>query len=254
MSDTPDQQSQENDKEQLATLIKVAIIAGIGGLILIIFIVLQYTMSKKTNGTLVLPNGTTYMGPSTEENKETQVLPTNPPSKQTNVFTAPSDGKWKTVKGNVYPYTFSAPETLKLVTFPNDKYDIYAIDWGGITPQSNVLIGVDNLKNDAKKSEYISSPKKVYVSEWWKQFGGLKGVASIKEFTNSNGLKGYRAQYATTTGQVPNEDVFFEIDERPEVVIHLARGVLDQAVFDKMIDSLNWTESPKPEPTKTTSD
>ncbi len=240
----------QDEKEQLTTLIKVAAVAGIGGLILIIFIVIQYVFMKRTPGTIVLPNGTTYLGPSTEQNQTPPPIAdsTTPPAP---LFTETADEDWREVRGKTYPYFFSAPESMKLVTFPNDAYDIYAIDCCNILPQSNVLVGVDNLEKNAEKKQYISSPKKVYVQEWWKQFGGLKGVGSLVEFTNSEGLKGYRAQYTNAQNQTPNEDVFFEVEGNPQYVIHLARGVMDQAVFDKIIDSVGWRKpasTPAPTP------
>lgn len=240
-----------DEKEQLTTLIKVAAVAGVGGLILIIFIVIQYAFMKRTPGTIVLPNGTTYLGPSSEQTQAPQAPATNQTATQAPQITETPDDDWKDVRGKTYPYYFSVPESMKLVTFPNDDYDIYAIDCCNILPQSNVLIGVDNLDKTADKKQYISSPKKVYVQEWWKQFGGLKGVGSLDEFTNSEGLKGYRARYTNAQGQTPNEDVFFEVEGNPKYVIHLARGVMDQSLFDKIVDSVGWS---KPANTPTSPD
>ena len=59
------------------------------------------------------------------------------------------------------------------------------------------------------------------------------------EFTNSNGIRGYRAKYLNSANQAPNDDVFFEVPE-PHFIIHVASGVLDAAVFDKLIDSVAW--------------
>jgi hypothetical protein len=156
-----------------------------------------------------------------------------------NQFTVAPDTIWEKVTGNVYPYSFSSPITLSLATFPDDKYDMYAIVWKGQPADQNVLMGVDNLKNDAARSHFISKPKITYVREWYKQFG-LKGVSSIVEFTNSNGLKGYKAKYFNSAGVANNTDVFFEVPGNPQYVVHFASGVLAPDVFDKMIDSVNW--------------
>jgi len=156
-----------------------------------------------------------------------------------NQFTAAQDTPWRIVKGNIYPYSFYAPTTLALTALPNNTYDIYAISWKNMPPDQNVLVGVDNLKNDASRSHFISEPKINYVREWYKQFG-LKGVASLDTFTNSNGLKGYKAKYFDSTGATPNTDVFFEIPDHPEYIIHLASGVLSPDVFNKLIDSVSW--------------
>jgi hypothetical protein len=169
-------------------------------------------------------------------NPTSQSTSTNP-----NQFSAAADVVWETVKGTIYPYSFSAPVTLALTTFPNDKYDMYAILWKGRPADQNVLMGVDNLKDDASRSHFIAEPKINYVREWYKLFG-LKGVSSIEQFTNSSGLKGYRAKYFNSAGETSNTDVFFEILGHPEYVIHFASGVLAPEIFDKILDSVAWTE------------
>jgi hypothetical protein len=157
----------------------------------------------------------------------------------TNEFSVASDTPWVTVNGNIYPYSFQAPATLSLTAIPNNPYDIYAILWKGMPADQNVLMGVDNVKNDANRSHYMNEPKINYVREWYKQFG-LKGISSIDTFTNSQGLKGYKAKYFNSAGATPNTDVFFEIPNHPEYVIHFASGILSKDVFEKMIDSVSW--------------
>lgn len=176
--------------------------------------------------------------------KQTEKTPTPTPAQSvsagnSNEFTVASDTPWVEVKGNIYPYSFQAPATLSLSAIPNNPYDIYAIEWKGMPPDQNVLMGVDDLKTDPARSHYISEPKINYVREWYKQFG-LKGVSSIDTFTNSKGLKGYKAKYFNSAGATPNTDVFFEVPNHPEYVIHLASGVLSDDVFEKMIDSVSW--------------
>ncbi len=243
-----DQTSASDEQQQLSSLIKVAAIAGVGGLLLLGFIVIQYSFAKKRDGTVVLPAGTTYLGPS---NSPTDAPATSAPEPAAPKVTYPDTDKWVTNKGKKYPYTFQTPQSMELVTFPDDIYDIYAIKWGNILPQSNVLIGVDNLRNDEKKKAYISGSKRTYVNEWWKQFSGLKGVSSIEEFVNSKGLKGYRVKYLNGSGQSPNDDIFFEIQGKPEYVIHLASGILDIDLFNKIVDTVGWpgAAAPTAEPT-----
>jgi hypothetical protein len=176
--------------------------------------------------------------------KKTEKPPTPTPAQSvsagnSNEFTAASDTPWVEVKGNIYPYSFQAPATLALTAIPDNPYDIYAILWKGMPADQNVLMGVDDLKNNPAKSHYISEPKMNYVREWYKQFG-LKGVSSIDTFTDSKGLKGYKAKYFNGAGETPNTDVFFEIPNHPEYVIHFASGVLSKDVFEKMIDSVSW--------------
>jgi hypothetical protein len=207
---------------------------GISAVILAL-IVLQHNLSFK--GTIVLPAGGTYLGPS----ETIKPAPTNPPSLPTSSegkFTVPKNATWVSVYGRIYPYSFQAPKSLTLVTFPQDQYDIYAISWNNQPPDQNVLIGVDNLNRTDTLKQYINVSKRGYVENWWKQFG-LTGVSSITEFTNSNNLKGYRAKYTVASGLSPNDDVFFETPN-PAYVIHLASGVLDISVFNLIIDSVSW--------------
>jgi len=214
------------------------IAAGIS-IVIIALIILQHNLSFKS--TIVLPAGGTYLGP-TQTPTQAPVAPVtnNAPQPISNAgkFTAPNNATWVSIFGRIYPYTFQAPKTLKLVTFPNDQFDIYAIDWNNAPPDQNVLIGVDNLNRTDNLKQYITVSKRGYVENWWKQFG-LTGVSSITEFTNSNNLKGYRARYTTASGLSPNEDVFFETPN-PADVIHLASGVLDTSVFNLIIDSVSW--------------
>ncbi len=245
---------------QLSSTINIIIACFVVSVLLLALIIFQHNMAFQKAGTIVLPAGGTYLGPSGQPMKEAQAkqdvasqhretpTPADRGSKPTPAatggekFTVSDDAPWVIVRGNTHPYSFISPKSLKLVTFPNDKYDIYAIDWNNLTPQSNVLIGVDNMNFSNSLKKYINVSKKTYVEEWWKQFGGLKGVLSITDFTNSKGLKGYKARYLNQANQAPNEDIFFEIPNHPELVMHLANGVLDQSVFDRIVDSVSWDE------------
>lgn len=190
---------------------------------------IYYSQLSGRHGTIVLPAGNTYLGPNVTRAPQ--------PS---STFTVSDDAAWHTIQGHIYPYTLSVPESLTLITFPDDPFDMYGISWGGITPISNVLIGVDDLTKDAAKSQYINQPKSVYVRSWWKQFTSLTGVSSVETFTNANGLKGYRVKYLNGANKSPNLDIFFEVPGNPQYVIHLTSGVLDPAVFAKIIDSVTW--------------
>mgnify|MGYP001572977386 CR=1 FL=1 len=192
-------------------------------IVLILLVILNHNLAFGKTSTIILPAGGTYLGPTDT---------TTP---------APTEA-FVTIRGRIYPYFFQAPTSLKLVTFPKDTYDIYAIAFDNQPPENNVLIGVDDLRKSDALKKYISVSKRKYVENWWKQFGGLKGVASIVEFTNSNGLKGYRAKFLNSANQSPNEDIFFEVKE-PWFVIHLASGVLERSVFESLVNSVGWTEN-----------
>jgi hypothetical protein len=245
----------EQNSESTPNIKNTGMIAAGVSVGLILLIILQHNLAFQKQGTIVLPAGGTYLGPTNTPTPMPQAVAvtSTPTAKSTpkagsesyttsdGKFAVGKDAVWVTVKGNKYPYSFSAPKTLSLVPLSQDQYDIYAIAFNNQPPDNNVLVGVDDLRRTEALKKYITISKRTYVEEWWKQFGGLKGVASIVEFTNSKGTKGYRAKYINSANQTPNEDVFFETPE-PHFVIHIASGVLDAAVFDQMIDSIAWNK------------
>jgi hypothetical protein len=88
--------------------------------------------------------------------------------------------------------------------------------------------------------QYISQPKIEYVQNWWTQWSGLKGVKSLEQFTNSKGMKGYKVKFINTAGESPNDDVFFEVPGRSDLMVRFGNGYLDKPVFDRIVDSFNW--------------
>src|SRR5690349_18330031 len=96
---------------------KISIIAVGITILMVIGVFIHYRQISGRPGTIVLPAGGTYLGPSS------QTQPTAQPEVKT-VFTATGDTPWHTIHGNIYPYTFSVPTTLTLTTFPNNPYDI----------------------------------------------------------------------------------------------------------------------------------
>jgi hypothetical protein len=189
-------------------VIAIAVAITVVGIILVL---VHYQQISGRQGTIIIPAGNTYLGPT-----PTQV---------------PSNEQLRTVKGRIYPYTMSVPESIALTTFPDDPYDMYAI--AGSDPASNVLIGIDTKANP-------SETKSAYIQSWRKQFSVLTGVKSIDPFTNSAGLKGYKVKFLNAGGESPNLDIFFEVPDKPQYVIHLSNGPLDGTVFDKIVDSVGW--------------
>jgi len=186
---------------------------------LILLIILQHNLAFQKNGTIVLPAGGTYLGPTS-----------SPPSPSL-PFLPASGGA---VHGQKYPYSFQTHESVKLVAL-GGAFDIYALSINNQPPENNVLIGVDDLNRTSELKKYIKGSKRAYVENWWKQFSALKGVETITEFTNKKGMKGYKATYINGS----TEDVFFETPD-PKYVIHLANGPLDQKIFDAIVDSVLW--------------
>ncbi len=198
----------ENDTSSYKKVIGLAVAVTVIGVVLVL---LHYRRISGKQGTIVIPAGNTYLGP----------IPTQ----------APSTGQRQTVKGHIYPYTLTVPATLALTTFPDDPYDMYAI--AGRDAASNVLIGIDAKANPRET-------KSTYIQNWRKQFSVLTGVGSIDPFTNSTGLKGYKVKFLNAAGEAPTLDIFFEVPDKPQYVIHLSNGPLDPAVFADIVDSVGW--------------
>jgi hypothetical protein len=107
---------------------------------LILLIILQHNLAFQKSGTIVLPAGGTYLGPT-----DTQApVPTavNVATAAPTVISTPKAGSesyttaegkfavgkdaiWIAIKGNKYPYSFNAPKALTLVALSQDQYDIY---------------------------------------------------------------------------------------------------------------------------------
>ncbi|MCJ7826027.1 hypothetical protein MUP56_00205, partial [Patescibacteria group bacterium] len=156
------------------------------------------------------------------------------------VFTVDEKTLWNIWKGKRFPYQFSYPETLPLTGFPNDPSDSAGISWNGKKPSENIIMSVIELSKNKALTPYIKKPKKEFVENWWKQFSGLSGVSAIAEFTNKKGLKGYKTRFINAQGQTPNLDIFFEVPNNPSLIIRIANGILDETVFDTIVESVEW--------------
>ena len=228
----------EEEREDLDSpdFVKLAV-ATIGGVLLIgatVYGAYRYSQSQSNN--IVLPGGVTYLGPSPKtDNPGTDKQPPTAPLR----FTAPSNDTWKTQSGKVYPYSFSYPSSLPLVVFPNDPIDSIAIQWGNIPPQQNILMNIEFI--DKRDPTAVNKPKYEFVKNWYKFFSGLKGVSKVQPFTNTAGMKGYKATYINWADQTPNVDVFFEVPKENNIMIHVANGILEPATFDRILDTIKWT-------------
>ncbi len=221
----------ENDEKQL-DIVKLTIVTIAGILILSVAIFAAYRYSQKQAGNIVLPGGVTYLGPSPTPSFFWEPSPT--PHR----FKADAAVTWKNYTGKIYPYTFSYPSTLIVVVFPDDPTDSVALSWDNIPPQLNILLNMEFI--DKRDPNLTTQPKVEYVKNWYKFFSGLKGVSKVEPFTNTNGMKGYKAYYINLADATPNIDVFFEIPGNNTTMIHLANGILDPNVFNRILDSLKW--------------
>lgn len=223
----------ENKKSSQLDIKKLSIAIVAIVLSLTLAVVVAYKYSQKQSGNIMLPGGVTYTGPTATPQ------PYKGPTPTPVIFTAASDVTWDIFGGKIYSFQFSFPTTLPLVVFPGDPTDSVAIDYAKIPPQQNILLNVELI--DKRDPSLLNKPKIEYVRNWYKFFPGLKGVAKVEPLTNTNGLKGYRALYINTLDQSPNTDVFFEIPSQPTLLIHLANGILEPKIFDRIVDSLRWS-------------
>ncbi len=205
------------------------VVAGVAFVILMGLTIVSYQYAKGRSGTVVLPGGITYLGPT----------PTQVPPPTSDKITIDPNVSWNTQKGKIYPYEFSYPSSLSLGVFPDDPHDAVTIFWGNTNAQENLLFRIEDLSKTPDMVQYIGKSKKAYAEIWWKQYN-WKGVSSITQFTNSKGLKGYRAKYVDNNGDTPFDNIFFEVPGRPELVIWMASRLLPSTVFDKIIDSVTW--------------
>jgi hypothetical protein len=211
---------------------KIAGITVAGIIILALSLYAGYRYSQSKRGNIMLPGGATYLG-NTPTPIPQAASPTPLPK-----FTATATIDWKDHAGEIYPYTISYPSTLPIVIFPTDPNDSVAIVWNNVPPQQNILINIERI--DSRDPKLVDQSKIEYVRNWYKFFTGLKGIANLEEFTNASGLKGYRASYLNTENTSPNIDVFFEVPKQKTILIHLANGMIDEKIFNKIVDNVKW--------------
>lgn len=216
--------------------LKIGIVAVIAVAILTGITVFAYQYAKKRSSTTVLPGGTTYLGPGNDQKN------TPAPVAETK-FSISSTTPWITYDGKKFKYSFSYPNTLPIVVFPNDVTDSVAVSWNNIPPQNNILVRVIDIRTtEPKMVQYIGQPE-TYVKNWWKQWSGLKGVKDVTQFVNAKGMTGYKAHFINNADQTPNEDVFFVVPGNSELMVRFGNGPLEQSVFDRIIDSFSWSAS-----------
>lgn len=211
---------------------QVIIPAAIISAVLFIGVFFSYVSARQKTGTVVLPGGITYLGPT-------------PTATPTSGDTSGTEGKiqipagttWKERTGATFPYAFMYPETLALGVFPNDPYDAITVFHQGTDANANIFFRIENLTT-LKKEQYIGNPME-YASTWWQDYA-WEGAENVRAFTNSSGLKGYRATYRNSQGKTPYDHVFFEVPGKPHLIIWMSGRLFEPLVFDRMVDSVSW--------------
>lgn len=202
---------------------KTLAVAGVAFLLLVSATYLSYRHTKSRTPQIVLPAGGTYLGPTPSLEK---------PASTAGKIPVPADAAWGTWTGKKFPYSFSYPTTLSLGFFPDDLFDAVTIFWNNTNPQENLLLRVE--KPTAKEKN-----TRLYVENWWRQYA-FTGVSTIEEFTTKQNLKGYRVGYKDSSGKIPYEHAFLEVPGKPELVIWMSQKLLDQSIFNRIVDSLIW--------------
>ena len=202
------------------------------GIILLLLVFVAFLSAKDRTGTIVLPGGITYLGPTTTP-EPTRLIT------RTGTLPVPPDTSWATYKGKLFPYRFSYPTNLSLGVFPNDPYDAVTVLTPGNDGSGNVFFRVDPLLT-MNKSSYVGKTEQ-YARDWWKSYT-WKGVKSVTEFQNSKGITGYRATYIDTNGDTPYDHVFFAVPSQPELVMWISGRLFDTQTFEKVIDSVSWSD------------
>ncbi len=205
----------EPEREEFSP--KILIPTLLVSLVLFAGMYIAYRTARSRPSTIVLPGGSTYLGP----------IPT-PMTPQRS---------WKTYKGKFFPYSFRYPSSFSLGWFTNDPYDAVTAFIPNTDANANIFFRVYDLTK-LKKTAYIGKPMD-YAQNWWKDYT-WKGVSSVTMFTNAAGLTGYRARYIDTSGNTPYDHVFFEVPGRTDLIVWMSGKLFTQDVFEKVVDSVEW--------------
>lgn len=215
---------------------------SIGILVIFLAIVffLYFWVSKKDKGGIVFPAGLNYTG---EES------PAAPPPAKRPVYDyaklAASSG-WVTYKSTRGQYSFQHPGEMIPLVFPGDVNDSTTFDVADVPAQFNILVLVETISNYDPK---YTGKSEEFVKNYWKFFGGLKGLQSIESFTNEKGLAGFKAVYVNKAGVGTGDNYFFPDPNDDNKVIHIGNVFPKEGetVFTRILNSLDVV---KPTPGK----
>jgi hypothetical protein len=204
--------------------------------VLFVGVFFSYVTARQKTGTVVLPGGVTYLGPTPTSTQKAEKTP-----QADGKIYIPADATWKSRTGAIFPYSFMYPETLSLGVFPNDPYDAVTVFYNNTDANANIFFRVENLTT-LKKQQYIGKPME-YASTWWQDYS-WEGVEKVSAFTNSSGLKGYRATYRDSQGNTPYDHIFLEVPGKNHLIIWMSGRLFAPDVFDRMANSVSWSTTP----------
>ena len=193
-----------------------------------------YNVSKKSKGALTMPAGINYLSPSGTANTKTVSLYDYAQLTQSTDLI--------TFKGKKFAFSFQYPKGLTPLTFIDDPSDAVTFKVNDMPAQSSLMMLVETI---SQRDKTLVGKQEEFVNGYWKYFSGLKGLVSITPVSNSNGLKGFKAVYATKNGAVAtNEKYFFTLEGDDDHMLYVANifPVEGQALFEKMLNSINYSK------------
>ncbi len=213
--------------------------------ILVVFLVLVFFLYKKAGGKdggIVFPAGLNYTG----EEAQAPTQPARPNYDWSKI--AASTTNWTTFASVQKQYSFQHPAELYPLVFPGWEADGVTFDVSEAPAQFNIMVLVEKISD--YNSAYAGNLE-AFVRNYWKSYGGLKGLNEIEEFTTESGLKGFKANYQTKGGGVAGDNYFFPIPGDNDKVLHVGNVFPAEAntVFMRMLNTFSF-DIPTPQPTK----
>ncbi|MDH7475908.1 MAG: hypothetical protein QHH09_00350 [Microgenomates group bacterium] len=198
--------------------------------VLLVFLLLvggvYFWVSKKNKGNVVFPAGVSYLGPN-----QLTPVPT------VDLTQLGKSGKWLQSGGKIYKYLFIYPAELQITAFINDQSDKIAWITGIVPPQQNIAFTVETISEFNKKYQ---GDLEGFAANYWRRFSGLSGAKSVEPYTNSKGLKGFKAIYLDKKGNVANTNYFFQVPNDPDHVLQVINGMIPENIFNQIVNSVEF--------------
>ena len=119
------------------------------------------------------------------------------------------------------------------VGFTEKMKAISVIDGSAIQlPTDNNLSAIDKIKEREKEIEKLNAMKDSIISDLSANGEFENLIDQVKMEIVNEGLKIEMMQ--------SNDDVFFEVPNRPDLMVRFGNGSLEASVFDKVVDSFYW--------------
>ncbi len=204
--------------------------------ILVVFLLLvggvYWFVSKKSKGQVVFPAGINYTGNETTP-------PPQPQRPQYDYAQLVSAADWIDFASPRGQYTFKYPPGMIPLIFPGDANDTVTFDVSDVPAQFNLMVLVETISNYDSK---LKGKQEDFVKNYWKFFGGLKGLNKVEVFETEKGLKGWKVSYINQSDIVGSDNYFFTIPNQNDKVIHVNNIFPKEGdtVFNRLLNSLEY--------------